>query len=154
LLATQAPVATDLRTATGLISAIRCIERIGDQCVNVATVLPLSGEGPPRDQMLLGQINQMGTLALRCARAAHEALRSASIAMSDHVCWDSVEADKLTRAILARAVEIGDTHDRREWAMHMVLAARAFERIGRNAQAVAAQIPFVITGETPPHVSA
>jgi phosphate transport system protein len=152
LLATQAPVATDLRTATSLISTIRCIERIGDQCVNIATVLPLSGTSPPRDDVLLLGIERLGDLALRCARTAHDALRSKSIELSEQACWNEAEADRLSRDILARAVEVGDVQDRREWAMHMVLCARALERIGRNARGVAAQVPFVVSGDaSAPH---
>src|ERR1700720_513487 len=36
LLATQTPVATDLRTVAALLHVIRCVERMGDQCVNIA----------------------------------------------------------------------------------------------------------------------
>src|SRR5438105_15131011 len=43
LLATQTPVATDLRLVAALLHSIRCIERIGDQCVNIAKLVPLSG---------------------------------------------------------------------------------------------------------------
>src|SRR5881227_4475737 len=40
LLATQAPVAGDLRIVAALLHVIRCVERMGDQCVNVAKLVP------------------------------------------------------------------------------------------------------------------
>src|SRR5437660_12326411 len=43
LLARQAPVAGDLRIVAALLHLLRCIERMGDQCVNIATLVPLSG---------------------------------------------------------------------------------------------------------------
>src|SRR5207248_10186510 len=43
MLATQAPVAGDLRIVAALLHVIRCVERMGDQCVNVAKLVPLSG---------------------------------------------------------------------------------------------------------------
>ena len=46
----------------------------------------------------------------------------------------------------ARAVEIGTDADRREWAMSMMLVARAIERIGDNAVDIGEQVAFVVTG--------
>ena len=36
--------------------------------------------------------------------------------------------------------------DRREWAMSMMLVARALERIGDNAVDIGEQVAFVVTG--------
>ena len=44
------------------------------------------------------------------------------------------------------AIEIGDDADTREWAMHMILVARALERIGDNAVDIGEQVAFVVTG--------
>ena len=49
------------------------------------------------------------------------------------------------RQPLAR-VEVGDDLDTREWAMQMVLVARALERIGDNAVDIGEQTAFVVTG--------
>jgi phosphate transport system protein len=43
-------------------------------------------------------------------------------------------------------VSIGTDEDVREWAMHMMLVARAFERIGDNAVDIGEQVAFVVTG--------
>ena len=50
LLATQAPVATDLRLIAALLHVMHSIERMGDQCVNVAKVIPLTGYDAPQRQ--------------------------------------------------------------------------------------------------------
>ena len=39
MLARQAPVAGDLRIVAGLLHVIRCIERMGDQCANIAKLV-------------------------------------------------------------------------------------------------------------------
>src|SRR5881227_3019469 len=49
LLARQAPVAGDLRVVAALLHIIRCVERMGDQCVNIAKLVPLSGYDAPKD---------------------------------------------------------------------------------------------------------
>src|SRR3954451_18362869 len=56
LLALQAPVASDLRTVAALLHVIRSAERMGDQCVNIAKILPLSGHEPPVDAALQEKI--------------------------------------------------------------------------------------------------
>src|SRR3954464_8790534 len=47
MLATQAPVATDLRLISALLHVMHSIERMGDQCVNIAKVIPLTGHDAP-----------------------------------------------------------------------------------------------------------
>ena len=49
LLALQAPVAGDLRLVAALLHMIKHIERMGDQCVNIAKLIPLSGYDAPVD---------------------------------------------------------------------------------------------------------
>ena len=63
----------------------------------------------------------------------------------DLVRQDDV-VDNLNRVCFHIALEIGDDPDRREWAMTMLLAARALERIGDNAVDIGEQVAFVVTG--------
>src|SRR4051812_46591514 len=60
LLATQSPVATDLRLISALLHVMKSIERMGDQCVNIAKLIPLSGHEPPMDADMLERILAMG----------------------------------------------------------------------------------------------
>ncbi len=60
LLATQAPVATDLRLIAALLHVMKSVERMGDQCVNIAKVIPLTGHTPPRDEQMIRDILTMG----------------------------------------------------------------------------------------------
>ena len=60
LLATQAPVATDLRLISALLHVMKNIERMGDQCVNVAKLIPIVGHEPPADERILKDIVTMG----------------------------------------------------------------------------------------------
>jgi phosphate transport system protein len=63
----------------------------------------------------------------------------------DLVRQDDV-VDNLNRECFQLALQIGDDADRREWAMTMMLVARALERIGDNAVDVGEQVAFVVTG--------
>src|SRR6201991_1304727 len=59
LLATQAPVATDLRLIAALLHVIKALERMGDQCVNIAKVVPLTGHDPPADERIVRDVVTM-----------------------------------------------------------------------------------------------
>jgi phosphate transport system protein len=146
LLATQSPVATDLRLISALLHVLKNIERMGDQCVNVCKLIPLTGNEPPADETMVKRILAMGkqtrTLIMQSKRAFAE--RNVEMAR-DLVRQDDV-VDNLNRECFHLALEIGDDADRREWAMTMLLAARAIERIGDNAVDIGEQVAFVVTG--------
>ena len=55
LLALQAPVAGDLRLVAALLHLIKHAERMGDQCVNIAKLIPLVGNEPPVVPELLAE---------------------------------------------------------------------------------------------------
>jgi phosphate transport system protein len=146
LLATQTPVATDLRLVAALLHMIRCIERIGDQCVNMAKLVPLSGHEQPKDMEILDAIARMGRLARSQLSQAKEAFGSRNVELAQDLVRQDAEINRLNRGIFKRAVEIGEDIDMREWAMLMVLVARALERIGDNTVDIAEQVVFVVTG--------
>jgi len=146
LLATQTPVAGDLRVVAALLHAIRCIERMGDQCVDIAKLVPPSGYETPQDQQLLDTIKEMGELARRQVDQAKEAFAARSVELALDLGTLDAEVDRLNREVFRRAVEIGDDLELREWAMFMILVARALERIGDNAVDIAEQTVFVVKG--------
>ena len=146
LLARQTPVATDLRIVAALLHIIRCVERMGDQCVNIAKLVPLSGYEAPKDKDILDAIERMGQLARAQVSQAHEAFASRNVELAQDLVRQDAEVNRLNREIFRRAVEVGDDLDVREWAMFMILVARCLERIGDNTVDIAEQVVFVVTG--------
>jgi phosphate transport system protein len=146
LLARQSPVAGDLRIVAALLHVIRCIERMGDQCVNIAKLVPLSGYESPKDKQILDSIERMGQLARSQVTQAKEALGGRNVQLAQDLVRQDVEINRLNREIFKRAVEIGDDIDMREWGMFMILVARCLERIGDNTVDIAEQVVFVVTG--------
>jgi phosphate transport system protein len=146
LLALQAPVAGDLRTVAALLHVIKHAERMGDQCVNIAKVLPISGHEPPSDEAMLEKIFKMGKLARSEVAQAKQAFVLRDVSLAQDLVRQDDEINCLNREVFRRAVEIGTDEDRREWAMTMMLVARALERIGDNAVDIGEQVAFVVTG--------
>jgi phosphate transport system protein len=146
LLARQAPVATDLRLVAALLDVIKHIERMGDQCVNIAKILPLSGHSPPAHDEMRAKIAEMGAQARSEVSQAKIAFENRDVSLAQDLVRQDERINRLNREVFKLAIEIGDDPDRREWAMHMMLMARAIERIGDNAVDIGEQVAFVVTG--------
>ncbi|HEY8770492.1 MAG TPA: phosphate signaling complex protein PhoU [Thermoleophilaceae bacterium] len=146
LLARQAPVATDLRTVAAILHVIKHVERMGDQCVNMAKLVPLAGHEPPADQRLLENLARMGDQARRQVVQCKLAFERRDVELAQDLVRQDDQIDTLNRDCFRIALEIGDDPDRREWAMHMMLVARCMERIGDNAVDIGEQTAFVVTG--------
>jgi phosphate transport system protein len=146
LLALQAPVASDLRVVAALLHVIKHAERMGDQCVNIAKLLPMSGNEPPVDAEILERIEQMGRLARSQVGQSQQAFLLRDIALAEDLVVQDEQINRLNIECFQRAVAIGTDEDRREWAMTMMLVSRSLERIGDNAVDIGEQVAFVVTG--------
>jgi phosphate transport system protein len=146
LLALQAPVAGDLRLVAALLHVIKNMERMGDQCVNIAKLIPLAGYDAPVREEVLDRVLRMG----RAARSEVVQAKAAFLGRDSELAEDLVRQDReinrLNREVFALAIEVGTDADTREWAMHMVMVARALERIGDNAVDIGEQTAFVVSG--------
>src|SRR5919112_5539001 len=146
LLALQAPVASDLRVVAALLHVIKHAERMGDQCVNIAKILPITGHEPPVDEEILAKVERMGVLARSEVSQSKQAFSLRDVALAEDLVRQDAEINQLNKEIFQRAVEVGTDPDTREWALTMMLVARALERIGDNAVDVGEQVAFVVSG--------
>ena len=146
LLALQAPVAGDLRLVAALLHVIKHVERMGDQCVNIAKLIPLSGHEPPIRPEIMGRLLRMGQAARSEVIQARAAFAERDVELAEDLVRQDHDINVLNREIFRMAIEAGDDADIREWAMHMTMAARALERIGDNAVDIGEQCVFVVSG--------
>ena len=146
LLATQSPVATDLRLIASLLHVMKNMERMGDQCVNIAKLVPIAGHEPPADEQMLKDILTMTNAVREQVRQSKRAFEERDVGLARDLVRQDDVVDNLNRECFRRAIQIGDSEDRREWAMMMMLVARAIERIGDNAVDVGEQVAFLVTG--------
>ncbi|HSS33049.1 MAG TPA: phosphate signaling complex protein PhoU [Solirubrobacterales bacterium] len=146
LLATQSPVATDLRLISALLHVLKNVERMGDQCVNICKVIPLSGHEPPADEGMVKLILGMGSQTRSLITQAKRAFAERDVEMARDLVRQDDVVDDLNRDCFRLALDLGDDADKREWAMTMLLSARAIERIADNAVDIGEQVAFVVTG--------
>jgi phosphate transport system protein len=146
LLATQAPVASDLRLVAALLHLINHVERMGDQCVNIAKLIPLSGHEPPVQEEIRQLVLRMGRAARSEVIQARSAFATRDVDLACDLVRQDREVNRLNREVFRLAIEHGDDVDMREWAMHQTMIARAIERIGDNAVDIGEQVVFVVRG--------
>jgi phosphate transport system protein len=146
LLATQSPVATDLRLISALLHVLKNVERMGDQCVNICKLIPLTGNEPPADEGMIKLILAMGGQTRTLISQSKRAFEERNVEMARDLVRQDDVVDNLNRECFRLALALGDDPDCREWAMTMLLAARAIERIGDNSVDIGEQVAFVVTG--------
>jgi phosphate transport system protein len=146
LFALQAPVAGDLRVVAAMLHVMKNLERMGDQCVNIAKTIPLTGYEPPVRQEILQRVLRMGRAARTEVTQCKAAFANRDVELAEDLVRQDREINGLNREIFQLAIDVGTDPDTREWAMHMVMVARAIERIGDNAVDVGEQTAFVVTG--------
>jgi phosphate transport system protein len=146
LLATQAPVATDLRLISALLHVMHSIERMGDQCVNISKVIPLTGHDAPVHREMIDRILLMGKQGRSMLSQAKKAFEGRDVELARDLVRQDDLIDNLNKECFKIAVQVGEDQDTREWAMTMMLVARALERIGDNAVDIGEQVAFIVTG--------
>ena len=146
MIATQAPVASDLRLIAALLHVMKNMERMGDQCVNIAKMIPIVGHEPPAEERLQRNIFTMGKQVRSLITQVKRAFAERDVELARDLVRQDDVVDNLNKECFQIAIEIGDDHDRREWATTMILVARALERIGDNAVDIGEQVAYVVTG--------
>src|SRR5688500_7228300 len=97
LLATQAPVASDLRLISALLHVMKCMERMGDQCVNVAKLIPVAGHDPPADERMLKDILTMGKTVREQVRQSKRAFSERDVDLAQDLVRQDDVVDNLNR---------------------------------------------------------
>jgi phosphate transport system protein len=146
LLARQAPVATDLRVVAAVLDVIKHVERMGDQCVNIAKTIPLTGHEPPVVPELLATLLEMARHVASMIEQSKKAFASRNVELAEDLVSRDDAVNRMQRESFKIALEAGDDQDTREWAMMMLGVARALERIGDNAVDIGEQTAFIVTG--------
>lgn len=146
LLATQQPLARDLRAITGALRIAADLERIGDYSTDIAKVVKrLCGEP------YFKPLEDIPRMAAGCREMIHLVLRcfvDGDLQLAHRIGEMDDEVDALWKALRAELMDYM-TRDGRyvHQAMHLMLVARYLERIGDHTVNVAERILYMQTGE-------
>ena len=145
LLLRQQPVARDLRTISAAMKMVTDLQRIGDQCANIAEIsLLLQQQKQDRTLLDIRTMSQKASVMVKRSIFAYvnrddEAAR-AVIALDD-------EIDELFRTIKGELVElIVENREAADQAIDLIIIAKYLERIADHAVNIAQWAIFCVTG--------
>jgi phosphate transport system protein len=147
LLATQAPVASDLRLVSAVLHINIHLERMADLCTNVAKFVKLAPTGPYSED-IIREVEEMGRHGAKMLEAAVEAFADRDLEKALSLQELDEVVDRLNRNLFKRVARqfIGNEEEI-EWGTRMVLISRQLERLADHAVDIAEQVAFMITGE-------
>ncbi|MBW6468274.1 MAG: phosphate signaling complex protein PhoU [Coriobacteriia bacterium] len=145
VIATQFPVARDLRLLHSLTYIALHLERMADLGVNIARAAKRTADrrGP---QTLYDLIQAQGNLVYRVLDATCEALEKNDLELARKLQDLDEPIDHLYKQFFRELARLQDEEDI-EWASMMVLASRYLERIADNAVDIGERIAYLVTGD-------
>ena len=146
LIATQQPMARDLRTLAAVLEIITELERMGDYAKGIARITMRIGEEP-----LLAPVSDLQLMAERGLDMLHRSLgafidRDAQTARDIPADDDEVDAlyNHIYSELMAHVIKDPSTVDR---ANYLMWAAHNLERLADRVTNICERIVFVVTGE-------
>lgn len=145
VIATQGPVARDVRELLALYHAAAELERIGDYAVSIAKLAQQLAAEP--EMPILRQIPQMEQLCREQLRAAMRALVDVSEAGARAMCARDDEIDHLYNSVYEDTMALmSAAPDKVRQATHMLFAAHHLERLGDRVTNIGEDVVFLVTG--------
>ena len=148
LLATQQPVAGDLRMLVATLRMVADLERMGDLSVHVAKVARMRMPLPAVPDSVKPTMQRMAEVAESMVTSAAKILSERDVEGAIELEAEDDEMDLLRRSLFRTLLED-------EWAygvepaIDIALLGRYYERIGDHAVSMARRVVYLVTGELP-----
>ncbi len=145
LIATQQPLATDLRVIISLLHITQELERMGDYAEGVAKIGIAMGDEPPLKPLI--DIPRMAEKSASMLRRSLDALVNRDVVAAQVVLKDDDEVDALYEQVYRELLTfmIEDPHTIRR-ATYLIWVAHDLERIADRATNIAERVIFLVTG--------
>jgi phosphate transport system protein len=145
IIATQGPVARDVRELLALYHASAELERMGDYATNIAKLAQQLATEP--ETPIFRQIPRMEQLCREQMRAAMRALVDVSEQDARAVCARDDEIDHLYNSVYEDALRMMESEpERARQATHMLFAAHHLERLGDRVTNIGEDVVYLATG--------
>lgn len=145
LVATQQPLASDLRLLAAVLEIITELERIGDYAKGIAHICILLENN---DDMPTRELKQMTKLGLSMLQNALQAFIAQDVEAARTIPQQDDEIDKLYNKVYRKLLKRMTTHPNMiDNASHLLWAAHNLERMADRVTNICERIIFVVTGE-------
>jgi phosphate transport system protein len=146
LIATQQPIAIDLRTLMSVIHISVELERIGDYAEGIGKIGIMMGDEPPVKPLV--DIPRMADKSSTMLKLSLDALVRRDPILAKQVCADDDEVDNLYdiiyRDLISLMISDPTTIQR---ATYLMWVAHDLERIADRATNIAERVIFLVTGQ-------
>jgi len=146
LIATQQPIAIDLRTLMSVIHISVELERMGDYAEGIGKIGVMMGNDPPVKPLV--DIPKMAAKSSDMLKRSLDALVKRDPALARQVCEDDDEVDNLYdliyKDLIALMISDPTTTQR---ATYLMWVAHDLERIADRATNIAERVIFLVTGQ-------
>ena len=153
LIATQGPVASDLRLLTTMMKINDDLERINDQVVNIVQRAQVLNTMPLLKPLI--DIPRMGELAQSMVKDALDAFVRRDVNLAKDVGRRDEKLDlfrdQIFRELITYIHEATGKPDRVDQAIYLILVSRHLERIGDNSSNIAENVSYLVDGHIVRH---
>ena len=145
LIATQQPLAGDLRFVVAVLMVVSELERIGDYCVGIAKITLMHGDRPHLKPLV--DMPRMAGIVRTMLRSAVDAMITKNAFAAETIAAQDDEVDRLYdqiyRELLTYMLNDPTTIDRATW---LLWAAHNLERMGDRVQNICERTIYEATG--------
>ncbi len=146
LMATQTPVASDLRFVFAILHINLHLERVGDIAVNIAKISSAT-RSLPTNEAILTRLREMADVVRRMLRTAIQAFTLRDLELCLQLPGMDDPVDRLNRDMYRQVVALSADTSALEWGIRMNIVSRQLERVGDHAVDIGEQVAFFLTGE-------
>jgi phosphate transport system protein len=137
ILATQSPVARDLRILVSALRMSASIERMGSLASHIAAIARYRYPGSAVPDSLRGTFEEMARLNLKLADKVIILLRDTNVDLAREIQAEDEAVDLLHRKVFDNAM----------FTVDVTLASRYFERFADHVVDISAKVSFLQTGD-------
>jgi phosphate transport system protein len=146
LIATQQPMASDLRRLAAIVHIVTDLERMGDYAAGIARICVQIGDEPLIKPLI--DIPRMAEVTASMLRRALDALIERDVAAAEQIAQQDDEVDALYQQVYRELLMLMLANPRCiDQATHLLWVAHNLERVGDRVQNICERVVFVVTGK-------
>jgi phosphate transport system protein len=145
LIATQQPMASDLRRLAAIVHIVTDLERMGDYAAGIARICVQIGDEPFIKPLI--DIPRMAERATSMLRRALDAFVERDVAAAEAIALEDDEVDALYQQVYRELSMLMLANPRTiDQATHLLWVAHNLERVADRVQNICERVVFVVTG--------
>jgi phosphate transport system protein len=145
LIATQQPMASDLRCLAAVVHIVTDLERMGDYAAGIARIGVQIGDEPLIKPLI--DIPRMAETATSMLRRSLDAFVERDVAAAEAIAAEDDEVDALYQQVYRELLMLMLANPRTiDQATHLLWAAHNLERVADRVQNICERVVFMVTG--------